>query len=754
MRPADIHGYADRLSAEPGDALEFKVSCERPGTYRAELVRLICGDTNPAGPGYREEVVSCPEAGDREGHRQATDAGSFVEVPDPGRHLLLTRGPSILHAFVVATAPGYGSQALLGRFALAESRGYALMLEQGRPAFRVGDGDDLDEVVSGAPLEAGVWYSLAVALDPASGTVRILQEPVVSATNGLLDRAGDVPGAARTAGRLRLAPGDSLTPFTMAGLPAGGGSPAVELHFNGKLERPAMLACACDEQRFARLTEDLSLDGLELMAGWDFAAEIGPDGVASDRITDRGPHRLHGRCVHAPTRAVTGRLWSGRELDYRRAPDEYAAIHFHDTDLEDCGWETDVELSVPDDLPSGCYALRLTLGESEDHVPFFVRPPDGTATADALVLMPTATYIAYANAHAHEDSPAAQLVFGHTMQLSEQDMHVYEHPEYGLSLYGLHRDGTGNCWSTALRPIVNMRPRHRHLDQWGLPADLHLIDWLTAEGFGFDVATDHDLHREGSALLERYRVVLAPTHPEYCSAAMLDAWSEYLARGGRALYLGANGFYWVTGFHPDKPHLIEVRRGEGGSRPWQSPPGELHLASTGEPGGLWRSRGRPPQKLFGVGMSALGWDRSSAFRLLPHAAHPRAGFIMEGIDPDEPVGDFGLVGGGAAGHELDRYDRQLGTPPETLLLAASERHSDNYQLTQEEIRFPVAASGGSESYLVRGDVVYFSNARGGGVFSAGSIAWCGSLAHNGYDNNVSRMTGNVLRRFLDPEPLP
>jgi N,N-dimethylformamidase len=38
------------------------------------------------------------------------------------------------------------------------------------------------------------------------------------------------------------------------------------------------------------------------------------------------------------------------------------------------------------------------------------------------------------------------------------------------------------------------------------------------------------------------------------------------------------------------------------------------------------------------------------------------------------------------------------------------------------------------------------------VFSTGSIAWCGSLSHNGYANNVARITGNVLRRFLDPTP--
>jgi N,N-dimethylformamidase len=38
------------------------------------------------------------------------------------------------------------------------------------------------------------------------------------------------------------------------------------------------------------------------------------------------------------------------------------------------------------------------------------------------------------------------------------------------------------------------------------------------------------------------------------------------------------------------------------------------------------------------------------------------------------------------------------------------------------------------------------------VFSVGSIAWAGSLFHNAYRNNVSKITGNVPRRFLDPKP--
>ena len=53
---------------------------------------------------------------------------------------------------------------------------------------------------------------------------------------------------------------------------------------------------------------------------------------------------------------------------------------------------------------------------------------------------------------------------------------------------------------------------------------------------------------------------------------------------------------------------------------------------------------------------------------------------------------------------------------------------------------------------MRADIVFYETANGGAVFSTSSIAWCGSLAHNDHDNNVSRMTENVLRRFADPTP--
>jgi N,N-dimethylformamidase len=354
-----------------------------------------------------------------------------------------------------------------------------------------------------------------------------------------------------------------------------------------------------------------------------------------------------------------------------------------------------------------------------------------------------------------------QLVFGPTESIvgrfsviTPNDIYLYEHPELGLSTYDHHADGSGVCYVSRLRPIPNMRPHHR-LDGfvWGLSADLHLTDWMEACGFDYDVITDEDLHCEGAALLSPYKVVLTGTHPEYYSAAMLDGMEDYLAAGGRLMYLGGNGFYWITSFYPDKRHIIEVRKGEGGSRAWQALPGEYFHSTTGERGGLWRNRARPPQKLVGVGFAAQGFDSSSYYRRMPDSHDPRVQFIFEGISRDEVIGDFGLAGGGAAGHEIDRYDLALGTPPNALLIASSEGHSDNIQRVVEDIFFSYPGTGGTQDPGVRSDIVYFTTAGSGAVFSASSIAWCGSLAHNNYDNNVSRITANVLRRFASDQIL-
>ena len=230
---------------------------------------------------------------------------------------------------------------------------------------------------------------------------------------------------------------------------------------------------------------------------------------------------------------------------------------------------------------------------------------------------------------------------------------------------------------------------------------------------------------------------------------MMAALEEYLADGGRVMYLGGNGFYWVVGVDAERPQMVEVRRGNAGSRDWSSAPGEGYMTTTGEMGGLWRHRGKAPNQLVGVGFTAMGWDgRAQGYVRQPGSFDERAAFIFDGIAQDEVIGNFGLNLGGAAGDEMDRADYSLGTPPHALILASSSGHSKYILPVIEDFGQINAALITSLDATVRADMVYFETNNGGAVFSTGSITWSGALSHNRYNNNVSRITENVLRKFM------
>ena len=76
-----ITGYSDRFSVRPGDTVSFHINAEQNESFQAHMVRLIHGDTSPAGPGYKEEDIKSPLNGTHQGKHQPLHAGSYVMVP-------------------------------------------------------------------------------------------------------------------------------------------------------------------------------------------------------------------------------------------------------------------------------------------------------------------------------------------------------------------------------------------------------------------------------------------------------------------------------------------------------------------------------------------------------------------------------------------------------------------------------------------------------------------------------------------------
>jgi N,N-dimethylformamidase len=733
-----ITGYADRFSVAPGETIRFMVTSDAP-RYRADIVRLVHGDTNPTGPGFQEREIATRISGEYPGRKQEIRPGSAIMIP-----VIPSLGSFTIAAMIWPTLPNR-RQALFSQWQSNTTEGWALIVnEDGCLGLLLGRQPTVWIALSKPPL-ARHWYSVGASLDADSGTLTLWQRQLLP-----------YPRADRSETRSTTIGADAVKPwsgpFYMAAMQTG----QLTAHFNGKIDSPRLFDRAVSPDDADRAVRD-SVEALRLpglVAAWDFAR-----GMTGTQVHDLSRHARHGETINLPARAMKGWNWNGAEMDWRRAPEQYGAIHFHEDDLYDAGWEEDFRFEVPADFKSGIYAARLRSGDDEDHIPFFIRPPKGKATADIAFLAPTASYMAYANDANSFSSPGAQMVIGRLMVLQQQDLHLLQHPDYCASLYDNHIDGSGICYSSRLRPILNLRPKYaswlgaKGSGLWQFNADLHLTDWLERKGFAFDVITDEDLHAEGYDLLKNYRVVLTGSHPEYYSTRMLDAMTRFTQEGGRLMYLGANGFYWRIGWHESLPGVIEVRRAEDGIRTWAAEPGEYFHSFTGEYGGLWRRQGRAPNLLVGTGFTAQGFDLSSYYRRLPGSFDPRARFIFEGVGDDELIGDFGLVGGGAAGLELDRADPLLGTPPHALVLASSEQHTDIYMVVCEEILVNTPDLTGTQSPLVRADLVFFETPKGGGVFSVSSIAWMGSLSHHDYDNNVSRITENVLKRFSDPTPL-
>ena len=733
-----LMGYLDRVSAAPGDAVRCMVSCSAD-QFDARLVRLIHGDPSPKGPGFREQAIESEINKRHPGRIQPIHCGSYGAVSD--RSTLRTKAGVTVQAWILPTTPAKGLQGILTKWSRTEDAGYGLFIDaQGCLAFAVATGSrPTDWMHAGRPLRAGCWHFVAATYDVASGRAMLYQRQL-----GTWPPDPHQPVAERSippqqireckAGVIFAGFVDRLDP-----------QPIVDGHFNGKIDSPRLLNRALSNVELGALHAETEPEtfGESVIGWWDFS-----EGISGKRIVDRSPHRHHGTLINMPARAVTGHNWTG-EMFTSFASDTrpYGAIHFHDDDLEDAGWEESFNFRVPADLKSGIYAIRLNAEASEFYIPLIVRPKRSATKAKVVFLAPTLTWQAYANFN--EIANEFNLESTESSPWLYEDQFIASHPELSISLYDHHSDGSTPFYASRLRPNLSGGPKYKYaaLDSPHLfAADLYITDWLEAKGIDFDVVSDDDLHVEGAGVLKPYKVLITGAHPEYWTLAMLNALEGFLNAGGNLMYLGGNGLYWVTSVHADCP-VIEVRRsmGTGLSRAAE---GELFHSTTGELGGIWRVRGRAPQKLLGVGFSAQGGAPGSAYRRAPDSFNPRAAFIFEGIEKDELIGNFGLSTGAAAGFEVDRLDYTLGTPPHTLLLASSEPHHESYWHVVEETSIPGIHECGARSKKVRADLAFYEHPGGGAVFSTGSIAWAGSLSHDGYRNNVSRITENVLKKFM------
>ncbi|QDU80587.1 N,N-dimethylformamidase beta subunit [Polystyrenella longa] len=250
------------------------------------------------------------------------------------------------------------------------------------------------------------------------------------------------------------------------------------------------------------------------------------------------------------------------------------------------------------------------------------------------------------------------------------------------------------------------------------PAEWRLLGWLEREGFEYDYYAETQLHH-GKLDLDAYEVLIISVHPEYWSREMFEKVHLWVhQRGGKLMYLGGNGLNCEVEFEDESRLRFKT---------WLQPEtgGELGMPNPANPEEYLESRMHRSYEseasLLGVVCTASGIMTAAPYRVV---APDHWAFEGTGLSQGDEFGHESLherIHGGASGHETDKISPH--SPSGTRLLAKGTNPN----------------GGGAE-------MAYYETKSEGAVFSVGSICYVASLI---IDSTLSRITSNVLRRFLN-----
>jgi hypothetical protein len=268
-----IAGYTDKISIEPGGTIAFKVSCESgPLEYRAQLVRLICNDAHPEGPGLIELPVSSPINQLYRGRKQDIYLGSYVLI-DRGLAIDSLTGFTV-QAMIWPTTPGRGTQTLISTWSPEAPTGFLLQLDNSGALALVLRADNANtvSVSTNVPLLPREWAMVVASYDVVSGRATLIQRPL-----------REYPWTRHSA---------SVTSCLLPGLSTNGTGPLLiaahrlgwqrELpltqgHYNGKIDGPRLSNRPLTIAETETLWEPTIPSALDasLVGAWDFSRDIG-----------------------------------------------------------------------------------------------------------------------------------------------------------------------------------------------------------------------------------------------------------------------------------------------------------------------------------------------------------------------------------------------------------------------------------------------------------------------------------------------
>lgn len=718
-----IHAYTDWPSVAAGEAVKFRVSASVP--YRLQIARLGPVVDDPASDTVLAEFSGAPKV-------QAIHPGSYVHVAKG----LSADEPLTALTLEAWVRPWYLDWAGLVTQYDGQHAGLALALSpDGKIQFYLGDGGEYNhrnQHTTDSAIPTGQWCHIVATWDGQEKAVWVNGRQV-----GRWFWSGQVlPGPAP----LRLG-AKGINGLAVDFLDADLALPVI---YKRALSQEEVSARFADQGQTAPR-------GSQVLAAWAFTEERG------DILADASGNGRQGRIINHAQWMIGGpgfRDWDvPRYGAYKPSADSTRghAIRFSSDDLYDCRWEVTHEYRLPANAQPGMYVARYIYDwegtQRLYHVTFLVT--FGQRRNLMLVLVATNTWTAYNN------SPFARPIsnFVHASHdiapfPGTPNYSFYRDHAGGRSAYYIGTTGLPNPYADPYLLYSAPEVGYSHLAR----AERFLLAWMDRTGYGYDLASDLDLHQNPN-LLDGYKVLIIQGHSEYWSESMYRAVEQFLARGGNVVSLSGNTMYWRVSLNEDAS-VIECRKfggtgGGAGGRPtavvW-----ELWHEQDGERGGLMRECGLPAWKL--LGLETGGWWNVTAESFGSFSVELPNHRLFN--YPNRVGGS--ILGPMSVGHEADVRlstirSATTSVPDGAILpsepagiISLARSYQAGFQALDYFGNWAPSPAG------IRSEMIYWERPEGGRVFNAGSIGVGWSLST---DRTLQLLLQNVLYRF-GVEPLP
>ena len=170
----NIVGYADKFSLRPNEEIKFMVSCKSK-SYTSTIVKLIHGDDNSKGPGFKEKIIN--DIGQFQGRRQSLRLGSHIVIKH--NSVFSKMKDFTLHTWIYPTLINSTITNIITKS--DNNVGYKLFIdEKGCLSFFIGDHNSNNIVKINTCLIPCNWYFIAVTYNSKNNKLTIFQYPLKS----------------------------------------------------------------------------------------------------------------------------------------------------------------------------------------------------------------------------------------------------------------------------------------------------------------------------------------------------------------------------------------------------------------------------------------------------------------------------------------------------------------------------------------------------------------------------------------------